>query len=170
MGTRDRVRDDPRKALFDALEDQRVGMLGVADSDQHMQPMTHFADPDRGVLWFITADDTDLVQAIGLGARAHHCVATRDGEFYACLSGTLEQTRDPAKLDELWSSVESAWFEGGREDPRVQLLRFTLDEAAIWTATGSAIGFGFEIARANLQRDHRPDLGDHLVLRLDGRA
>ena len=146
MGMRDKVRDDPRSALFDVLEDrQRVGMLGVVNSDQHMQPMTHFVDRNRAVIWFITSEDTDLARAVGLGARAHHCVMTPEGDFYACLSGTLEQT----------------------DDPKVQLLRFSLQEAAIWAATDSAMVFGFEIARANLQRDHKPDVGDHVVIRLD---
>lgn len=168
MGMRDKVRDDPRSAVFDVLEDrQRVGMLGVVNSDQHMQPMTHFVDRNRAVIWFITSEDTDLARAVGLGARAHHCVMTPEGDFYACLSGTLEQTDDPAKLDELWGRVESAWFREGRDDPKVQLLRFSLQEAAIWAATDSAMVFGFEIARANLQRDHKPDVGDHVVIRLD---
>ncbi|WP_284164759.1 pyridoxamine 5'-phosphate oxidase family protein [Frigidibacter sp. SD6-1] len=168
MNTMEKLRADARGTLFDKLEEQRVGMLGLVGSDQHMQPMTHYTDAASAEVWFITSSDTDLVRAVGLGVRAHHCVMTPDGEFYACLSGTLEQSEDSQKLDELWSPVVSAWFEEGRDDPKVTLLRFAPQEAAVWASTDSAMVFGLEVARANLQSDHKPDLGEHMIIRFDG--
>lgn len=168
MNTMEKLRADARSTLFEKLDENRVGMLGVVDSDQHMQPMTHYADPETAELWFITSTDTDLVRAVGMGARAHHCVMTSDGEFYACLSGTLEQSEDREKLDEIWSSVASAWFDEGREDPEVTLLRFAPQEAAVWASTDSSVVFGLEIVRANLDTDHKPDVGEHLIIRFDG--
>lgn len=165
----EKVRADARDALFDVLESNRVGMLGVVASDQHMQPMTHFSDREGAEIWFITSAQTDLVRAVGLGARAHYCVMVPAGDFYACLSGTLEQSGDRAKLDELWSTVTSAWFEKGREDPDVALLKFALHEAAIWTSTDSSVNFGLEIARATVDAGHKPDVGDHTVIRLEAR-
>lgn len=167
MNTMEKLRADARGTLFEKLDEQRVGMLGVVDSDQHMQPMTHYADPHTAEIWFITSTDTDLVRAVGLGARSHYCVMTPDQEFYTCLSGTLEQSEDREKLDELWSSVASAWFDEGRQDPKVTLLRLAAQEAAIWASTDSVAAFGFEIVRANLEADHKPDVGEHLIIRLD---
>ncbi len=166
MNTMEKLRADARSTLFEQLDESRVGMLGVVDSDQHMQPMTHYTDPDTGQLWFITSTDTDLVRAVGLGARAHHCVMSPDGGFYACLSGTLEQSEDREKLDEIWSAVASAWFDEGREDPEVTLLRFALQEAAVWASTDSSVVFGLEVARANLETDHKPDVGEHMIIRI----
>ena len=160
-----KIETDAQGTLFEVLDEQRVGMLGVSGSGQHMQPMTHFADPDACALWFVTSRDTDLVRAVGQGAQAHHCVMKSDGTLYACLAGTLEQSSDSAKLDELWSAVTAAWFEEGREDPDVVLLRFSLRDAGVWTATDSGIVFGLEIARANMSAERQPDVGEHTVVR-----
>jgi general stress protein 26 len=173
MNLRTRLHEDARATLLDVLERHRVGMLGLVGSDRHMQPMTHFVDRNRVTLWFITSSETDLARDVesaggATGSRAHHCMMTPDGEFHACLAGRLDLVDDPAKLDELWSPVTAAWFEEGRSDPHIRLLRLSLDEAAVWTSTASALHFGIEIARANLQREHRPDVGEHMILRLDG--
>ncbi len=159
-----KIHDDARGTLFDVLDDQRVGMLGVIGSDRHMQPMTHFADRNAGALWFVTSKETDLVREIGSGIQAHHCVMTPEGNFHACLDGKLEQSDDSAKLDELWSSVTAAWFEEGRRDPEVTLLKFTLHNAGVWTSTDSSMVFGLEIVRANMSTEHKPEVGDHMVI------
>ncbi|MCV2869101.1 pyridoxamine 5'-phosphate oxidase family protein [Defluviimonas sp. WL0002] len=167
MTLREKVRDDPRATLFDVMEDQRTGMLGIVGSEHALQPMVHFADRDKAEVWFISSAQTDLVRDIGQGTRAHHCVVTPNGEFYACLTGTLEQSDDRKKLDELWSAPTAAWFKGGRDDPDVSLLRLALQEAAVWTATQNTFIFGLEVARANIDAEHTPDVGEHLVLRFD---
>ena len=35
-------------------------------------------------------------------------------------------------IDRLWNKWVAAWFEGGKTDPKLQLLRFDLDRAQIW--------------------------------------
>lgn len=170
MSYLDQTRDDPRAALFAAMDDVHAGMLGVEGSGQHMAPMTHFHDPQTAEVWFITAADTDLVRAVGLGGRGRYCVVGKDQTFFACLTGALEQVEDKAKLHQLWSPVTSAWFKDGADDPRVVLLRLTLQDAAIWASTGNTLVFGFEIARANLSEDHTPDVGEHVVVRFDEAA
>lgn len=165
MSKRDELQNAPRKAVFDVMDDTRVGMLGVEGSGQHMQPMTHFPDRDTGEIWFITSIETDLVRAVGQGARAHYCVVSKDQDFYACLAGTLEQAHNSAKLDDLWSPMVAAWFEGGREDPKVSLLRLVLSDGALWATTESTVKLGIEIARANLSSGHKPDIGDHMEIR-----
>ncbi len=165
MNMVDKVRADARAALFDVLDNQSVGMLGAARSEQALQPMTHSADRDTAELWFITSKQTDLVGAVGLGAPALYCVTAPGGDFFTCLTGTLEQSEDEAKLDEIWSTAAAAWFGEGREDHDIALLRLTVQEAAIWTATDSSFVFGLEIARASLSSEHKPDIGGHVVIR-----
>lgn len=170
MSKAPQLRDDPRATLFAHLDDVRAGMLDVERSGQHLQPMTHFADADTAVLWFLTGLGTDLVRAVGQGARAQFCVVGTNQDVYACMSGAIGQAENPEKLADIWSPLASAWFPEGVGDPNVSLLRLTLQEAAIWTVTDSALVFGFEVLRANLSENRPPDLGDHLVIRFDSAA
>lgn len=144
------------------LSDDRTGMLAVDRSGQHPQPMTHFLDADAQTLWFITARDTDLVRAVGLGGQGQYTVADTADGIYASMRGPISQSEDRQKMADLWSPVIGAWFHEGPDDPQAVLLHMPLAEAAVWHSVGS-LRFGFEIAKANLA-DSDPDVGSHTIL------
>lgn len=161
----DLSRNDAKSRMWDEIEDVKTGMLGVVASGQHLQPMTAFVDRDAGALWFITASDTDLVRAVGAGAEARYTTGGKNGDFWVDATGHLSVSHDRDKLDALWNAFAAAWFEGGRDSPKVTLLRLDLHEAAIWTADASKIGFMWEIAKANMgDKAAKPDVGDHVVV------
>lgn len=164
MADTDRTKTDATGQLYDEMDGVKAGMLGIEGSGQHMQPMAHYTDRDAGVLWFITASDTDLVRALNGPQKAHFCVVGKGQDFYACLSGPLSVSHDEAKLDELWNAVAAAWFEGGRENAKVTLLRMDLAEASVWSTTSSTIAFALEIARSNMNDAHTPDVGEHKII------
>lgn len=158
MDASDQLLRDPRKALFDLLDDVRAGMLGLTAAGQGLQPMTHFPDRAAGIIWFISSTDTDLVQGVDQGEDADYVATSRDQSAHASLRGKLYQVRNDEKLDALWSPMVGAWF-AGRDDPKIALLRFDPETADLWQSTASAPRFGFEMVRATLDSDHRPDLG-----------
>jgi general stress protein 26 len=156
--------EDPRATLFDIMEDVRAGMLGLTASGTGAQPMSHHPDEEAGVVWFIASSESDLVQGVGMGEDADYIVISKDHDVHASIRGKLFQISDEAKLDELWSPFVGAWFSGGRQDPRVALLRFDPEKARIWASTTSTLKFGMEIMRANLSEGHKPDVGGHAVI------
>ncbi|MFD0982247.1 pyridoxamine 5'-phosphate oxidase family protein [Tropicimonas aquimaris] len=156
-----------REQLWAQLDKGRVSMLWLKDSAQHPQPMTHFTDEGDGVLWYITSSDTDLAQGIDAGRDAALTYVSSNQDYHASVTGRLEIVQDAAKLDELWSTPVAAWFEGGRDDPKVCLLRFTPDEAAIWASEANMVLVGLKLLRAGLSEGGGyPDIGVHRVIKL----
>ncbi|WP_246185033.1 pyridoxamine 5'-phosphate oxidase family protein [Paracoccus aestuariivivens] len=137
------------QVFWKRLDGINAGMLGIRER-MKLVPMSHYADPEARALWFITADGTDLVADVQGGAKdAIHIVGDASGKLFAQIEGRLELSEDREKLDEIWSSVASAWFEDGKEDPDLRLLRLSLTGAEIWSTTGG-IGFLYQVAKANL--------------------
>ncbi|WP_223428882.1 pyridoxamine 5'-phosphate oxidase family protein [Tateyamaria pelophila] len=155
-----RTETEPRQQLFEKMDEIHAGMLGIEGSGAHMRPMTHFIEPEKNLLWFLTSRDTDLAQEVGQGGTAHFCLTGDEGRYYACLRGTITQSENAAKVDELWSPVVAAWFKG-RDDADLLLLKFSLRDAEVWSATESKVQFGLEIAKANMNREKMPDIGAH---------
>lgn len=164
MANTDTVKSDPSSALFDALDEVRSGMLGINGSEQHMQPMTHFADQTSGKIRFITSRDTDLAEALACAHGADYTIVSKSQDFHASVKGNLAKSDNRKLLEELWSPVVGAWFDGGPEDPDAVLLELTIFEAEIWASTGSFLRFGYEIAKANMDEDAKPDVGVHVLL------
>lgn len=159
------ARENPAAQLWDEIDHIHAGMLGLMGSDMHMQPMAPNADRKRNMIWFYTKTDSHLVQSLRPGSRAHFCVVGKDHDYHACLSGTLTEIKDPAKIDEYWNSVVAAWYEGGKSDPKLTMIALSLDDGEIWASTDSTLKFGWEIAKANLDPEKTPDVGVHRQLR-----
>lgn len=153
--------DSLKHEFWDAMEDIRAGML--ASDTARAVPMSHHVDPEKKALWFITANGTDLSKSAQTGTAAQYIVSSKDEGFYARIDGTLTAVTDSAQLDEMWSAMAGAWFEDGKQDDDVQLLRLDLKEAEAWT-TGGSLKFLYEIAKANMT-DTKPDAGQHGTVR-----
>ncbi len=157
MADLDLARDQPAKLLWDELRDVHAGMLGVANSGDHMQPMAPQLDHATNTIWFFTRRDSDLLKSVGHGAQAHFCVVGKNHDFHACLTGALRENKDAGKVEQFWGTVVAAWYEG-RDDPNMTMMEFQLDNAMIWASVGNPITFGWEIAKANLG-DSEPKVG-----------
>ena len=147
-----------RDTFWKRLDGINAGMLGCAP-DWRLVPMSHYADRDQSVLWFITADGTDLVKAVEGGPQqAVHVVSEGGDKLYARMEGTLELSNDKAKLDEIWNAVASSWFEDGKQDEDVRLLKLKLSTAVVWATTGG-LGFLYEVAKSKVT-GAKPDMGE----------
>jgi general stress protein 26 len=165
MSVQTDVEAQSKRALFQVLGEVRAGMLGVKESEQSMQPMTHFVEESQEAIWFVTSLQSDLVRAVGMGGQAEYCVIGEDHRFHASIVGAIEQSQDRPQLERIWSPFVGVWFDGGVDDPDVALLKFTLREAAVWTSTGNPLVYGLELMRAQVQAGHKPDVGEHAVVR-----
>lgn len=128
--------------FWKALQDDRTVMLGLSGVDEgHSQPMTALLDLEgtTGGIWFFTAKDVDLVKALGAGKPAvAHFVAKNHGVF-ATVHGSLAPDNDRGVIDRLWNRFVAAWYEGGKDDPKLQLLRFDPGRAQIWLNENSIV-------------------------------
>ncbi|WP_425098456.1 pyridoxamine 5'-phosphate oxidase family protein [Tropicibacter sp. S64] len=148
---------DLKDTFWDRIEDVQAGLLETGGT--RPVPMSPMARKDDKAIWFITAEGTAANEAAKTGAKATFNVADPKAHLFATIDGTLEQSHDKAKLDELWSPVASAWFEEGQEDKDVRLIRFTPSDAEVWATDGGA-KFLYEIAKAHVTEE-KPDMGDH---------
>lgn len=116
-------------------------MLGVEGTrDGATQPMSaNFEDQDRdsGTLWFFTAKDHDFTRAMGQSNRAIAAFASNGHDLFASLRGTLEIVNDPATIDRLWNPFVAEWYDG-KDDPRLALVRFDVEDAKIWKSDAEA--------------------------------
>jgi general stress protein 26 len=121
--------------FWKALKASPFIMLGIEGArDGATQPMTaNFEDQDReaGVLWIFTAKDHDLTRAIGQSNRAIGSYSAKGHDLFASLRGTLRIDNDRATIDRLWSPIVAEWYEG-KDDPKMALVRFDVEDAKIW--------------------------------------
>lgn len=122
--------------FWQALRTDMTVMLGLAGGgDGHAQPMTaqlHDRVEGRGPIWFFTSSDVALVKALGEGRPATFHFAAKGHDLFASVEGRLVPDHDRDRIDRLWNPFVAAWYEGGKDDPKLNLLRFDPDHAQIW--------------------------------------
>jgi general stress protein 26 len=121
--------------FWEELKHSPFIMLGIEGArDGATQPMTaNFEDQDRdsGVLWIFTAKDHDFTRAMGQSDRGIAAFSAKGHGLFASLRGTLRIDNDPATIERLWGPIVAEWYEG-KDDPKLALVRFDVEDAKIW--------------------------------------
>ena len=127
--------------FWKALKSDRTVMLGISGLEEgHTRPMTAQLERDEGgPIWFFTATDNDLVQQLRGSARAVMTFASKDHDLFAAVHGDLRVDTDRAVVDRLWNRFVAAWFEKGKDDPKLALLRLDPDAGQIWADASSLV-------------------------------
>lgn len=144
--------------FWKALKSDRTLMLGLTGVEEgHSQPMTAQIEGDEGgPIWIFSAKGVDLVQAAGTGHRAMAHFASKDHDLFATVHGRLVPDNDRDMIERLWNPFVAAWYEGGKDDPKLQLLRFEPERAQIWLNEHSL----FAGVKVMMGRDPKKDYGD----------
>jgi general stress protein 26 len=103
------------------------------------RPMTAQFDGDRHEIYFFTAKDTDLAESISAPTDATLVYASKGHDLFATVQGKLQIDNDRAVIERLWNRFVAAWFEHGKDDPKLCLLRFNPAEAEIWKDASSMV-------------------------------
>lgn len=150
---------DLKEEFWDRMGSVRSAMLGIKGNGR-LIPMSPRIDAEvPRDIWFITAKGTELAKTLAAGAQAAQLVIADDGAgLYGDIDGTLSQSEDRKVLDDVWNMVAGAWFEKGKEDPDVCLLRFSPASGEISITPASGIAFVYQIAKANIT-GAKPDVG-----------
>jgi general stress protein 26 len=126
--------------FWKALKSDMTMMLGLDGvEDGHARPMTAQVEADRGPIWFFTARDNALVQNLANGDRAIATFTSKGHDLFATLHGSVRFDNDRAVIDRLWNRYIAAWYEGGKDDPKLALLRLDPERAEIWLDASSLV-------------------------------
>jgi general stress protein 26 len=116
-----------------ALEDDMTVMLGLNGiDDNHARPMTAQFEGRSGPIWFFSSKDAAIVRNIKAGQRATFTFASKGHDLFATVHGTVSVDNDRTAVDRLWNRFVAAWYEEGKNDPKLALLRFDTERAEIW--------------------------------------
>jgi general stress protein 26 len=101
-----------------------------------------------GSLWFITDKRSHKVEAIEHGAVTALLFQNDRNGAYLHLSGRAAVVENRARLEELYTTLQRAWFPKGLDDPDITLVRFDADEGNYWDSHDSIARLAFAFAKA----------------------
>lgn len=155
----DQKKDAQLEARFwSSLRKDMTVMLGLGTEIEYRPMTAQFAtEDDHGPAWFFASTDTDLgrhVQQGGAPEASFHFV-DKGHSVWATVSGHLQVDQNRAMIDKLWNPYVSAWYEGGKDDPKLLLLRMDLSHAKIWKDGSSLVAYALKFLGHDPQKDYQ---------------
>lgn len=149
-----------KEEFWEELANSPYVMVGLEADQKHSIPMNAVLDRDADhCFWFYTSKDNRLAK----GGPAMVQFASKGHDIFACVAGTLVEETDPEVIDRYWSNSVEAWYDQGRDDPNLLMLRFELASAEIWEADPGLKGIFKMLTGATMEPE---DLGSHAKVRL----
>jgi general stress protein 26 len=96
------------------------------------RPMSIQKVCDQGNFWFLSASDSSKNQEIVEDSRVQLFINNTSNYEFLSVYGKATISRDRQKIDELWSDIAKAWFNEGKDDPRVTVIKVTPEEGFYW--------------------------------------
>jgi general stress protein 26 len=126
--------------FWKALKSDMTMMVGIVGQDDgHTRPLTAQFEEERGPIWFFTAKDSALVKRLETSNRAIATFVSKGHDLFATVHGELRVDNDRRVIDALWNRFIAAWYEGGKDDPNLALVRLDPDRAEIWLDASSLL-------------------------------
>ena len=157
---------DLKSKFWKALSSDMVMMLSLADVENgHARPMTAQIDDDKISIWFFTSTENALVKNIGRSNKGVGTFVSKGHDLYATVHGKLTLDNDKDTIDRLWNKFVAAWYEGGKNDPKLALLRFDLANGEVWLNASNIFAGLKLLLGADLKKDTKDS-----VAKMDFRA
>jgi len=154
--------NDLRTAMWQALRTDMTVMAGLESEGGFARPLTCQFDEsgDQGPIWFFTATNTSLVSALTSASDGHLAFASKDHSLFATIEGTFMLRNDPLMIERLWNPFVAAWYEEGKSDPKLALVRFEPRSAKIWQNESSLWAGIKMLFGADPKDDYREKVAD----------
>ena len=156
--------------ITDIIKDAKFAMMTTVTDEGHLHacPMTTSeTDLNNREIWFIGDKTTETVSDLERNPQLNLAYSLNDNKDYVSINGKAEMVNDKAKLDELWSAEYNAFYEHGKEDENVQLIKVVPHGAEYWLS-GSAVVNMFKMVSAAAQDGKVADsLGENASVAFD---
>ena len=114
----------------------------------HTRPMGLQETDDEGNLWFISSDTSNKNFEIKDDKRVQLLFMNNSDSEYISIFGNASIYKDRHTIEEKWSAMANAWFDG-KDDPNVSIIRVEPKDTYYWdTKAGKLVSLISFVAAA----------------------
>lgn len=120
------------KEMVDKID---VGMLcsNIQGSPHvHAVPMSRQEVDDEGNIWLLFSSESETYDNLQTSKDVSLLYSDISSYSFLSINGVAEISQDKARIEKYWNKMIEAWFEKGKEDPRIRIMKVAPIEAHYW--------------------------------------
>jgi general stress protein 26 len=126
---------------------------------QRARPLSARPNRDEGRIYFLTDVSGEKDDQVERFPRVTLAFADVHGHDYVAITGTATVSNDRAKIAELWTAPDRAWWDDA-DDPAIRLISFDPEDAELWLGPNRVTAAAKLIASA--VTGAKSDFGDNV--------
>lgn len=151
--------EEVRDRIWELAEKIDICMFTTWDgSEQHSRPLSARVRKDEGAIYFLVDVAGRKNEEVEQYPTVSCAWADNSNYKYALMSGKAALSNDRAKIKELWSDFDKAWWENS-EDPTIRLMTFEPENGELWDSPGKAVALVKMVVAA--VTGSAPEMGDN---------
>ncbi len=146
------------RELIDKIDIGMVCTFAPQTDYPHAVPMSRQEVDDNGDIWFLFSSESDTHQNLQRNHNVSLLYSDVGSYNFLSINGRAEISQDQARVDKYWNKMMASWFEQGREDPRIRVLKVTPQDAHYWDNKTNKLVTFFKVATSAVS-GKRMDIG-----------
>ena len=135
--------------LTDLVNKIDIGMLCTYATGQqyiHSVPMSRQEVDDQGNIWYLFSSDSLTYDNLQNDKRVSILFSQPSDYNFLNVHGTAEIYQDQSRIDKYWNKFMEAWFEKGKDDPHIRVLKVNVKDANYWDNKTNKLFTFFKVA------------------------
>lgn len=149
---------DKLKSLVDKID---IGMMCTNTAEAaklHAVPMSRQEVDDDGNLWFLFSSESETFENLQESKDVSVLYSDISNYSFLSINGVGEVSTDKNRIEKYWSKMVEGWFEEGKEDPRIRVLKVIPSEAHYWDSKSNKLVTFLKVA-TNAVTGQKLDIG-----------
>ncbi len=120
------------RELVDKID---IGMLCTYPGDDgyvHSVPMSRQEIDEQGNIWYLFSANSETYKNLQRDKKISILFAHVGDYNFLSINGIAAISRDEARIDKYWNKFVEAWFEKGKDDPNIRVLKVNVEDAQYW--------------------------------------
>lgn len=149
MSTENLYNEEAISKLKEIVDQIDVGMLATYTEDNdyvHAVPMSRQEVDEQGNIWFLFSSESETYRHLQQTAKLSVFYSDVRNYTFLSINGSGEISQDKARIEKYWNKMIEGWFDRGKDDPRIRVLKVTPVEAHYWDTKSNRLVTFLKIA------------------------
>ncbi|MDF3029134.1 MAG: pyridoxamine 5-phosphate oxidase family protein [Fluviicola sp.] len=119
------------KELVDKID---IGMVitRTEGDELHIVPISRQEVDEHGNIWMLISAESNIHQNLIKNKQVDIAYSHVGDYNFLSVSGKAIISHDRVRIDKYWNKMMEAWFEKGKDDPNIRVLKVETSDAHYW--------------------------------------